>query len=65
MLEVIGFLVWILFTLWLTALPVVLILGSSLVGGMGFTEKAVSLNAACLAGISWYYIFTSLTITLN
>ena len=65
MLEVIGFLVWVLITLWLSAVPLGVIGLSALGGGVGRTEKALILIATCLALLSWYYIFTSLTISLN
>jgi hypothetical protein len=65
MLEVIGFLVWVLSALLLTAAPVGILGLSALGGGVGRAEKALILIAACLALLSWYYIFTSLTISLN
>jgi hypothetical protein len=65
MLEVIGFLVWILITLWVTAAPFAILAVSALGGGLELEGKVLILGAICLSVVSWYYIFTSLTITLN
>jgi hypothetical protein len=65
MLEVIGFLVWILITLWVTAAPFAILAVSALGGGLGIEGKVLILGAICLSVVSWYYIFASLTITLN
>tara|TARA_R110002126_G_scaffold192495_3_gene340653 strand:- start:1778 stop:1972 length:195 start_codon:yes stop_codon:yes gene_type:complete len=64
MLEVIGFIVWVVFTLGLTFFPFIIIALSGLGGGMrkvGFVAVSVSWS---LAIYSWYYIFSAITITI-
>tara|TARA_R110000796_G_scaffold12440_1_gene41117 strand:+ start:482 stop:679 length:198 start_codon:yes stop_codon:yes gene_type:complete len=65
MVEIIGFLVWILITMWITAAPFAVFVVSALGNGLKLKGKILILSTICLSGISWYYIFTSLTITLN
>mgnify|MGYP003656032898 CR=1 FL=1 len=64
MLEIIGFIVWVLITLVLSAAPVVTLLLCA-IGRTGRTELAFVLICISFACTSWYHIFSSLTITLN
>ena len=57
MLEVIGFLVWILITLGFSAMPFAIAGFSGLAGGFKRSDAIVCLAFACLAIYSWYYIF--------
>jgi hypothetical protein len=65
MLEVIGFLVWIVVTIGLTAAPFFILAISALGDGSKRTEGVTCILFLCLAAFSWYHIFSSLTITLN
>jgi uncharacterized membrane protein len=65
MLETIGFIVWVLITLCLTAIPFLIGCLVALGGGFGRVEKVVSLVFMCLAAVSWYFISTSLSVSIN
>ena len=65
MLEIIGFLVWVIFTIGATAMPYAILCFSALGGGIKRNEVAAMLLFAALSITSWYYIFTSITINLN
>ena len=57
MLEVIGFLVWILITLGFSAMPFAIAGFSGLAGGFKRSDAIVCLAFAGLSITSWYYIF--------
>lgn len=65
MLEVIGYLVWILATAGLTVLPMLLVGLSGLGGGLDKADKVVIALLWMLASYSWYNIFTSVTISIK
>ena len=65
MLEVIGFLVWILITLGLTSVPFLIGCLAGLGGGFGRVDKVVSSVFMVLAAISWYFIFASFSVSIN
>jgi hypothetical protein len=65
MLEVIGFIVWILITLGMTAMPFVIGCLAALGGGFGRVDKVVSSVFMVLAAISWYFIFASFSVSIN
>ena len=65
MLEVIGFIVWLVFTIGLTAFPFLMIAISGLGGGLDKTEKVITVCVFLAAVYSWLCIFSGTTITLN
>jgi hypothetical protein len=65
MLETIGFLVWIVITVGLTAAPFFILAISALGGGAKRTEGAICIIFIVLAACSWYKIFSSITITVS
>jgi hypothetical protein len=66
MIETIVFIVWILITLGLTSVPFLIgCFGKPLAGRPLKADKVMCLVFACLAAISWYFIFTSLTVSIN
>lgn len=64
MLEIIGFLVWIVVTVGLTAFPFLLLGLSGLGGGPSKADKAGCLIVGVLAAYSWYHIFTQIEVTI-
>jgi hypothetical protein len=65
MLEILGFLVWILMTVGLTTVPFFIFAMSALGGRTSRTEDVVCVVFIVLAGYSWYNIFSSITININ
>ena len=65
MLEIIGFIVWVLIAMWLSVAPIGVVVLSRLGEGLGGTGVAFILICIGLACASWYHIFASLTITLS
>jgi hypothetical protein len=65
MLEVIGFIVWLVFTVWLTAIPFLMLAASGLGGGLDKTEKVFLVCIFLGAVYNWVCIFSVSTITLN
>jgi hypothetical protein len=57
MLEIIVFLVWVIFTIWATAIPYAILCLSALGRGFVTTALAAMLLFAGLSITSWYYIF--------
>lgn len=65
MLEIIGFLVWVVFTIALTLMPFAIIGLSGLAGGLSAGDRVFILLVWALAAYSWYHILGSVAITLN
>jgi hypothetical protein len=65
MLEIIGFIVWLAFTVWLTAFPLFMVAASGLYGGLDKKEKVILVCIFLAAVYSWTAIFSLTTITLN
>jgi hypothetical protein len=66
MLETIGFIVWILITLGLTAMPFLIgCFANPLAGGLLNADRVVCLVFACLAAVSWYFVFASTGISID
>jgi uncharacterized membrane protein len=65
MLETIGFIVWVVITLGMTTMPFVIGCLAGLGGGFGRVDKVVSSVFMVLAAISWYFIFTSSTVSIS
>jgi hypothetical protein len=64
MLEVIGFIVWLVFTLWLTAFPIFRVVDSGFYGGLDKKEKVILVCIFLGAVYNWVCIFSGTTITL-
>ena len=62
MLEIIGFLVWVIFTIFITVMPYAILCFSALGGGIKRTEVAAMLLFAALSITSWYYILLLITL---
>lgn len=65
MLEVIGFIVWVLITIGMTLLPFLLAAVSGLGGGLGKGEKILCVVLFLIAVWSWVNIFSKITINLG
>ena len=65
MLEVIGFIIWLIFTVMLTAYPFLMLALSRLGGGLDKTGKAFIISVFLAAIASWSHIFQSVNISLN
>ncbi|MFT5518606.1 MAG: hypothetical protein ACI9RI_000872 [Oceanospirillaceae bacterium] len=65
MLEVIGFIVWLVFTVWLTALPFLMLVASGLGGGLDKTEKVFLVCIFLGAVYNWSRILSTVSIDLN
>ncbi len=65
MLTVIGLIVWIVFTIWLTIFPFVLARVSALGGGFSRGEVVFCLILLCLAAFNWASIFSIVSISIN
>lgn len=67
MLAAIGFLVWILFNLWLTLMCIAMVFVPVNVGGrkLDFGELVVFIVASAICGFSWYYSLNSVTINVG
>ena len=65
MLEVIGFIIWLIFTVMLTAYPLLMLALSRLIGGLGKTGTAFLISVFLAAISSWLHIFQSVNISLN
>tara|TARA_Y100001973_G_scaffold101096_1_gene163495 strand:+ start:1236 stop:1439 length:204 start_codon:yes stop_codon:yes gene_type:complete len=67
MLAAIGFLVWILFNLWLTLMCIAMVFVPVNVGArnlsLGEVVVFAFLSSCCAA--SWYYAFNSVTVSLG
>lgn len=66
MLAAIGFLVWILFNLWLTLMCIAMVFVPVNVGGrkLDFGEILAFVIASALCGVSWYYSLNSVTVNI-
>ena len=65
MLEVIGFIIWLIFTVMLTAFPFLMLALGGLAGGLDKTEKVFTAGVFLTAIFSWSHIFQSVNISLN
>jgi hypothetical protein len=66
MLETIIFIAWILITLSLTAMPFLIgCFGNPLAGRLLKADKVMCFVFACLAAISWYFVFSSFNVSIN
>ena len=65
MLEVIGFIIWLIFTVMLTVHPFLILALSRLGGGLDKTGKVYIISVVIAAIASWSYIFQSVNISLN
>lgn len=67
MLAAIGFLVWVLFNLWLTLLCIAMVFTPVKIGGrsLDLDELVVFVIAAALCGVSWYYSLNSVTVSIG
>lgn len=64
MLEMIGFIVWLLFTVGLTVLPSILKALSGLSGGLSTGDKIFCVILLLLASWSWINIFERVSINI-
>lgn len=67
MLSAIGFLVWILFNLWLTLMCVAMVFVPVNVGGrkLDFGEIFVFIISSALCLVSWYCSLNSVTVSVG
>jgi hypothetical protein len=65
MLEVIGFIVWLVFTVGLTAFPFLMLAASGLGGGLDKKEKVFLVCIFLGAVYNWICIFSNVNINLN
>ena len=65
MLETIGFIVWIVITFSFTVAPFLIGCLAGLGGGFDRLDKVISSVSIFIAAVSWYFIFTSLSDSIN
>ena len=65
MVEIIGLIVWLLFSLALTALPFAYVSLSALGGGMDKLEWLIVFCIALTAIFNWHKFFSLINITVN
>lgn len=65
MLEVIGFIVWVVVTVLITLYPIAILIVSDMGGGLSKLEGLFIASFLLLAGYSWYHIFSSVSINLG
>jgi hypothetical protein len=65
MLEIIGYITWVLITLSFTIMPFIIGCLVGFKGGFGRINAFISSVCIFIAAVSWYFIFTSLSVSIN